>query len=60
MDSNEIQRYAITGSLLYAAWTAYNCPCRDPFLSCHYIEFALATGLPLAFVLAINAGNPRK
>ena len=59
MDTTEIQRYAITGSLLYAAWTAYTCPCRDPFLSCHYQEFAVATAVPLLFVLLINADTPR-
>jgi hypothetical protein len=57
MNDNEIQRYAITGSLLFAAWTAYTCPCKNPFLSCHVTEFALLTGLPLAFVLLINADN---
>ena len=55
MDTTEIQRYAITASLLYAAYTAYTCPCKDPFLSCHYTEFALAAGAPLAFVLFINS-----
>ena len=54
MDTTEIQRYVITGSLLAAAYTAWTCPCKDPFLNCHLKEFVALTTLPLAMVLYVN------
>ena len=54
MDTTELQRYAITGSLLAAAYVAWTCPCRDPFLNCHYKEFVALTGAPLLLVLITN------
>ena len=54
MDTTEIQRYVITGSLLAAAYTAWTCPCKDPFLNCHLKEFVALTTLPLAMTLYVN------
>lgn len=57
MDSVEIQRLAITSSLLTGAYIAYTCPCKDPFLSCHIKEFSLIVGLPLIYAIYINRNN---
>ena len=54
MDTTELQRYAITGSLLTAAYVAWTCPCRDPFLNCHYREFVALTAAPLLLVILTN------
>ena len=54
MDNAEVQRYIITESLLAAAYTAWTCPCKDPFLNCHLKEFVAMTSLPLAIALYVN------
>lgn len=51
MTLTEVERYAITGSLLYASYITFTCPC-DPLLECHKVEFLLAVGLPLGYFLA--------
>lgn len=57
MDPVEMQRMLITSSLLIGAYTAYTCPCKDPFLSCHIKEFSLVVGLPLIYAIYINRKN---
>lgn len=57
MDKTEIERLLITSSLLAGAYTAYTCPCKDPFLSCHNKEFLAFVGLPLIYVFYINRNN---
>ena len=54
MDPVEAQRYAITASCLAGAYIAFTCPCRDPFLSCHYKEMVIATAFPLLLTLWLN------
>jgi hypothetical protein len=49
----ELQRYIITGGLLFGAYTAYTCPC-SAIGSCHLKEMALSIGIPTAVLLAVN------
>lgn len=49
MKTLEIERYAISGSLLYATYITITCPC-DPLLVCHKTQFLLAVGLPLGYI----------
>jgi hypothetical protein len=46
----EVKRLLVTGSLLYATWTAWTCPCVN-YLECHQTPFLLATGVPIALVV---------
>ena len=50
MLSLEVKRYLVTGSLLYATWTAWSCPCAN-YLECHKTQFFFATGIPIALTL---------
>lgn len=54
----EIERYAITGSLLYASYITFTCPC-DPLLECHKVEFLLSVGLPLTYIVFKNGIIPQ-
>jgi hypothetical protein len=54
MDRTEIERALIVASLSYAAYTALWCPCKEPFLSCHKMQFYVAVGVPLAYVVYTN------
>ena len=58
MDSpfvKEAARVAIIGSLLYASYLAYKCPCRRP-VQCQQHNFYAATLIPVALVALCNAG----
>ena len=51
----EAVRYAIVGSLVYAAYLAYKCPCKTP-VKCQKGSFYAATLVPVALVALCNAG----
>ena len=51
----EAARYAIVGSLVYAAYLAYKCPCKTP-VKCQKGSFYAATLVPVALVALCNAG----
>jgi hypothetical protein len=51
----EAARYAIVGSLVYAAYLAYKCPCKTP-VKCEQKSFYAATLIPVALVALSNAG----
>ena len=53
MNLRQIKKILVASSLVYAAYEAYVCPCK-PNLGCHYTEFLLATGIPLALVVFEN------
>jgi hypothetical protein len=53
MDALEVQRWLITGSLAYAAYTVWSCPC-DPLGACHLPHLVASTGVPLAVLLYLN------
>jgi hypothetical protein len=57
-NQREIDRYVITGCLLYGAFLTMKCPCGQPdgkgFLSCHQNQFLLAVGIPVAICLYEN------
>lgn len=53
-DTLEVQRYVLTGSLLFAAYTIYTCPCKPVLGSCHFNEIMLSIGMPLALFTYIN------
>jgi len=58
MDSSivkEAARVAIVGSLLYATYLAYKCPCKTP-VKCQQRNFYAATLIPVALVALCNAG----
>jgi hypothetical protein len=46
----QVKRYLVTGSMLYATWTAWTCPCAN-YLECHKTQFLLATGVPIALAV---------
>lgn len=63
-EPTELLRYTITGSLLFASYTALTCPCKHiegdrqtAFLSCHIGSFSVAVAVPLLVVLYINRYN---
>ena len=51
----EAARYAIVGSLVYAAYLANKCPCKTP-VKCEQKSFYAATLIPVALVALSNAG----
>jgi len=59
MNQKEVERLIITSSLLYAAYTAWTCPCGDDngkyFLSCHLPQFYIATTVPIAIAAYVNS-----
>ncbi len=46
-------KLALTGSLMFAAWTLATCPCETA-CACKLGVFTAAAGLPLAYVLWEN------
>jgi hypothetical protein len=54
----EVERLAITGSLLYASYITFTCPC-EPLLGCHKAEFMLSVGLPLGYIAVKMAFTPQ-
>ena len=51
---NESARWAIIGSLLYASYMTYSCPCDLP-VACKQSTFYAATLAPVLLVVAMNA-----
>lgn len=54
MDRTVVERSLIVASLGFAAYTAYRCPCKLPFLSCHKYQMYAAVGLPLLYIIYTN------
>lgn len=57
MDLRQLKKIAVASSLLWATYTAYECPCT-PNLECHYTEFLLAVGIPMALCIYENEIGP--
>jgi hypothetical protein len=53
---NDAVRVALTGSLLYAAYTAWTCPCERA-CECKLTSFMLSAGLPLVYVVMVNSAS---
>jgi len=50
---NEPIKLVLAGSLVYAAWVMWSCPC-DRACECKLLPFVVATGVPLGYVLWDN------
>ena len=48
----EVLRWSVTGALLAAAYMTATCPCAEPLLSCHRVEFYTLVVAPLAAIAA--------
>lgn len=51
-------RYAMMGSLLFATYTVYWCPCNTP-VGCKQAEFYTALALPAAATFLLNLPQGR-
>lgn len=47
------EKAVLSLSLLYAIYTVVKCPC-DPLCECNKVQFYLATGIPLAYIIYQN------
>ena len=53
---NGWMRVGLTGSLVYAAWTVWSCPCERA-CACKLGTFMLTAGVPVLVVAADNMGR---
>ena len=56
--NTEVQRLAITGSLLYSAYLAYTCPCAT-ICACKLDAFLISVAIPVGIVLYYNVVMPK-
>ena len=56
--NTEVQRLAITGSLLYSAYLAYTCPCPT-ICACKLDAFLISVAIPVGIVLYYNLVMPQ-
>ena len=55
--NTEVQRFVITGGLLYSAYMAWSCPCPT-ICECNLNAFLTSVAIPVGIVLYYNVLAP--
>lgn len=59
MDQHCLKRYVVIGSLMYAAYLTYICPC-EKLIACHKQPFWISLGVATFVILTPDVPTPLK